>query len=555
MSKHRRRSTQARPHSRAESPAQARPQSPQRTGKRGEAAGGDFKTNAVRFLKSAKETALRVAKSAGKAVVPAVKKGVAAARVAAVKVREKTYPITEPVVRKAYVMSVRVRRAVARHPVSPLLYVTLFVVLLGIGTFRSTYIRAYAVSVDGVEVGTVAAPAEFEETVSNVETRVASVLGTEYDYEAQVTYTPVYAAPAALSDLDKIEDDLFDGAGAYSDVCAVYVNGRLAGYAETEAQVTTLLDELKAPYLTGNVIEVGFQERVELVTTQLPSNATVDVAALVEHLTSYTVEEILYTVEKGDTFNAIAYSHEMTPAMLKELNPDVQIDKLFVGDTLTMQQAVPFLSVHTVTNETYEEVIDSPIEYIDTEDMYRGDTKVKVQGEDGLALVNADVTYLNGMEIDRTVNTSETLKEPTTTVMYRGTKEKPKTASKGRYIWPVSGTLTSRYGYRNIFGSTSFHAGIDIGCSYGKAIKAADGGTVTFSGWQSGYGYLIIITHDNGDKTYYAHNSSLVVSKGDKVYQGQTIAKAGSTGRSTGVHCHFEIRRGGSTVNPLNYLP
>ena len=68
------------------------------------------------------------------------------------------------------------------------------------------------------------------------------------------------------------------------------------------------------------------------------------------------------------------------------------------------------------------------------------------------------------------------------------------------------------------------------------------------------YGYLVIIRHDNGTESYYGHNSSLVVSAGQKVYQGQTIAKAGSTGRSTGVHCHFEVRVGGTAVNPLNYL-
>ena len=90
--------------------------------------------------------------------------------------------------------------------------------------------------------------------------------------------------------------------------------------------------------------------------------------------------------------------------------------------------------------------------------------------------------------------------------------------------------------------------------SYGQSIKAADGGTVTFAGWKGTYGKLVIIKHDNGTLTYYAHNSSLLVNAGDKVYQGQTIAKGGSTGRSTGNHCHFEVRVNGTAVNPLNYL-
>ena len=84
---------------------------------------------------------------------------------------------------------------------------------------------------------------------------------------------------------------------------------------------------------------------------------------------------------------------------------------------------------------------------------------------------------------------------------------------------------------------------------------AADGGTVTYAGYRGSYGNLVIITHDNGTQTYYGHNSSLTVSVGDKVYKGQQVARAGSTGRSTGVHCHFEVRINGTSVNPLSYLP
>ena len=168
--------------------------------------------------------------------------------------------------------------------------------------------------------------------------------------------------------------------------------------------------------------------------------------------------------------------------------------------------------------------------------------------------MEADVTFINGYEKERNVTSTTTLKEPTTTVKAVGTKEKPKTASKGTYIWPVSGRISSYFGGRYIFGSYSYHSGLDITCSYGTSIKAADGGTVTFAGYKGSYGNLVIITHDNGTQTYYAHNSSLLVSAGDKVYQGQVIAKAGSTGRSTGPHCHFEVRVRGTAVNPLNYL-
>lgn len=117
-------------------------------------------------------------------------------------------------------------------------------------------------------------------------------------------------------------------------------------------------------------------------------------------------------------------------------------------------------------------------------------------------------------------------------------------------VRPVSGIVTSRYGYR--WGST--HTGIDIGAPSGTSIKVAAGGTVIFSGWKGSYGKMIVVSHGNGIQTYYAHCSSLLVSSGQTVSAGQVIAKVGSTGRSTGPHLHFEIRVNGSTINPQSYI-
>lgn len=117
-------------------------------------------------------------------------------------------------------------------------------------------------------------------------------------------------------------------------------------------------------------------------------------------------------------------------------------------------------------------------------------------------------------------------------------------------VRPVSGVLTSRYGYR--WGRT--HTGIDIGTSTGTPIKAAASGTVTFSGWKGSLGKLVVVSHGNGIQTYYGHCSSLLVSSGQTISAGQVIAKVGSTGRSTGSHLHFEIRVNGSAINPQSYI-
>ncbi|MBQ1876326.1 MAG: peptidoglycan DD-metalloendopeptidase family protein [Selenomonas sp.] len=126
----------------------------------------------------------------------------------------------------------------------------------------------------------------------------------------------------------------------------------------------------------------------------------------------------------------------------------------------------------------------------------------------------------------------------------------------GAMIWPISGPVTSEFGWRThpITGDQRFHSGLDIGGDYGMPIHAAQSGTVTYAGWISGYGNAVIIDHGGGVTTLYGHNQSLAVSVGQSVSQGETIAYCGSTGNSTGPHCHFEVRANGEPVSPYSYL-
>ena len=129
-------------------------------------------------------------------------------------------------------------------------------------------------------------------------------------------------------------------------------------------------------------------------------------------------------------------------------------------------------------------------------------------------------------------------------------------AGAGGMIWPISGPITSEFGWRShpIFGTARFHSGLDIGGDYGMPIYAAASGTVIYAGWISGYGNAVIIDHGGGVTTLYGHNDSLNVSEGENVAQGQVIAMCGSTGNSTGPHCHFEVRENGEPVSPYGYL-
>ena len=120
-------------------------------------------------------------------------------------------------------------------------------------------------------------------------------------------------------------------------------------------------------------------------------------------------------------------------------------------------------------------------------------------------------------------------------------------------VTPVSGIITSRFGNRESIRSYG-HTGLDIAAPGGTPIRAAADGTVSFSGYSGGYGYVVKISHGNGIETYYAHCSELYVSSGEKIEAGDVIAAVGSTGNSTGDHLHFEVVVDGTEIDPQNYL-
>ena len=127
----------------------------------------------------------------------------------------------------------------------------------------------------------------------------------------------------------------------------------------------------------------------------------------------------------------------------------------------------------------------------------------------------------------------------------------------GGMSWPLIGEITSQYGWRvhPIWGDSRYHSVMDIAGDYGDEIRAAAAGEVIHSGWISGYGYTIIIDHGGSLTTLYGHNEALNVGVGQHVERGDVIAYCGSTGNSTGPHCHFEVRIDGELTDPEAYLP
>ncbi|MBQ6540282.1 MAG: peptidoglycan DD-metalloendopeptidase family protein [Oscillospiraceae bacterium] len=234
------------------------------------------------------------------------------------------------------------------------------------------------------------------------------------------------------------------------------------------------------------------------------------------------------------------------------LQDEAEISRLLDPDSEDSEFALKIL---VTQRETEARLIPYETEINYTDEMYEDTEERTVKGFEGAGIAVVEVEYLNGNEVLKTDLSLEVVSEPVTEVITKGTAPRPRTASYGEYIWPVTGHITSEFEPRHISISSSFHKGIDIATDHGTPIVAADGGEVICAEYSGSYGKLVQILHDNGDITYYAHCSSIAVSVGQRVARGEVISYVGSTGNSTGDHCHFEIRVNDEPQNPLNYLP
>ena len=421
---------------------------------------------------------------------------------------------------------------------------------------RVLYTTATTLFFEGKELGTVASEAEAQAAVENVESSISRMLGSRYSLSPEsLSYTTGVAYRGALVEEADLEEALSQSLRVVEHGYALYVNGDFIGATQTEGALDELMAQVATPYRNENTVSIDFVEEWDIRECDLPLEDFTNLADVALLLNSVKAGEQTYTVEAGDCWSVIAEDHNMTSQDLLRMNPGYDIDKLQIGDVLVTSQQVPYLTVRATQMEYYVADIPYEIEYVDDNTMWEGDTRIITKGAYGTADTVARVTYEGVNEVERVIESQTTITEPVTEVQARGTLERPSWAPTGSFRWPTSGSITSKYGYRNIFGGSSFHGGIDIANSYGTDIVAADGGVVCYAGWMSGYGYLVQIDHQNGYVTYYGHNSSLLVSVGDKVFKGQHIAEMGSTGRSTGNHCHFEVRVNGERTNPMNLLP
>ena len=436
--------------------------------------------------------------------------------------------------------------------------------------FNNTIRQPYAleVQVNGQAVGYVANEDVFNAAREAVQERI-SYAGTD---KTTWTVEPSYTVTVAHKVMNENEmaDAILKSAGdEISEGTALYLDGNLTAVCSDGTSLQSYLSSLLEPYEDPEDpnVTVGFNKEVTLENGIYFNESFQDEADVENALSGVQQQEKIYTVQNGDTLWSIAQKNDLTFKELCELNtnfkgaPLTEKSNIQSGDELIVTKQEATLEVRITKIETWQEEIAYSSETTKSDEYETGTKKTVQEGQNGIRNVTAQRVYnTDGVQLSQQILSSEVVKEPVTEKIVVGTKKKAVKNStsyitgSGQFIWPVPGyRYCSRW-----YGSG--HKGVDICAAAGTPIYASAGGTVTKAGYNkagagTGYGYSVIISHGSGYTTVYAHCLSLAVHSGQSVKQGQLIGYVGSTGRSSGNHCHFEIRLNGSYIPPQSIFP
>lgn len=425
----------------------------------------------------------------------------------------------------------------------PFLGISLF--CIGLLLFFHSYAFGYHVVAGGEIIGSVSSRAMVEDSIVQVEENVSSILNRDYQYQADLDLQFTCLPREELMGYTQLGEELMQGIPEIKPAYALTVDGEEVGVSAEKGELENLLNRLQAQYTTQQTKAVFFLNEPQIELVYIPAQQ------------SYSdLEELSVAIlAPRPSVEGVTLVKPEVTHLLADMSSPVSDRSPVVNQMVFAASPSPRLSVCTVDQIAYVKAIDSPVREIEDATLYEGESKIIVQGQEGKQEVVSSVTYLNGEILQEVVLEENILTQATQTVKAVGTKERPKYYSTGELQWPCQGNITSTFGNRYIFGSSSFHAGLDIANDRGTALYAADSGYVTFVDYKGSYGNMVIIDHGNGMETVYAHCDTTSVSVGQGVEQGQLVGTMGTSGRATGNHCHFEVRLDGTAVNPQEYLP
>ena len=336
----------------------------------------------------------------------------------------------------------------------------------------------------------------------------------------------------------------------------IYVDGQKIGAVKNKKQAANVLENLKNEYTTkaekAQVQDAVFLENVKVKQCSTRLQNVRSTKDMLNILTSDTNKETVHKSIAGETVKSIATEFGTTTKRILKDNSSLSEGKLAAGTPVVIKTTAPPVTVKITEKVSYTEKIKYDTEKTEDKTMYKGDEKVTQKGKNGSRDITAKITTVNGKKISQKNLVTSVTSEPVTKKITVGTKKRPPTVGDGKFSNPIHDTYHTTTGFEMRWGS--FHKGLDIACPTGTKVHAADGGTVITASYKPSYGNLVVIDHKNGYTTKYAHNSKILVHVGQKVYEGEVISLVGSTGNSTGPHCHFEVRYNDVPKNPRNYI-
>lgn len=417
----------------------------------------------------------------------------------------------------------------------------------------NTPIAAVEVFFKGQKIGIVASKEPLQQAIDEMEKQIEAYYNMDAIAEGDIAFSPVAVKPSMIQDdsavIAAIKKDMHFKVRA----TALVVNGKQIAILKDADAAQSILDKIKQPYVDKakgdpNIREIRIADDVQLVDKLVEYSQVEDVDDVYNRIMAGTEGQKIYEVKAGDTIWAIAKRYQLSIDDIKKANPDMaSLDDLQIGDKINLTVPEKIINVETVERVEYTEAIPYQTVYKQDSSLYKNQSKVVKEGSEGQRKVTADVIKRNGIEEKRVIVAETVVKQASDQVIAKGTKPLPSLIGTGNIGLPARGRITSRFGYRG----REFHTGVDIAAPYGSPIYAADNGKVIWAGWDGNYGRLVKIDHGNGMVTYYAHISRIVVKVGQRVAKGQLIAYVGTSGRSTGPHVHFEVRKNGKPINPL----
>ncbi len=349
------------------------------------------------------------------------------------------------------------------------------------------------------EIGTLPSEQIYYEILSDVKEEVLDTASVDFEPSGDLSVSKVIVGKGQFSETKDVKERLKSTSSDMIPAWGITVDDKTVVALPSQEDALNVLDEYKKQFANGSEF-VSYYSRVEVGNLFVPL-------------------QIIKT--KDDALDFLNSQEE--PVLLVQSSIECEGEEEIAFETETKNDA----------------------------SLYVGTSKIIQKGAVGLKYVKYSSVKINGRETERNIISEEIIRKPIKQIESVGTKALPSPVGTGNFARPTSGTLTSKFGTR----WNRDHCGIDVGASNGTLIYAADNGRVTYSEYNSGgYGYMIKIDHGNGYETYYAHCSELLVKEGAIVGKGDPIAKVGNTGRSTGPHLHFEIRKNDEPLNPLKYV-